>query len=173
MTINALIAYAYENKLNFDEHISVLSESVINDEITLIEDYPSFAISHEDKHLLIMPRRIATEKEYKKELKHIKVESIATDDITPNISVDINMKILTKEDVAKILEVEFKCKNFADISIVNKKIFIQISEKEKTEKIENRFYGYSVLFDKMNPIWFKKNKDLEYRWEYGKKVTNK
>ena len=174
MTINSLIAYAYTNKLDFDKDIAILSESIVdNGETALVEDYPSFAISHEDKHLVILPKRIASDKDYRKELKHRKIDTVEIEEIHSNVNVDLKLKEVDKEGVCEILENELNFKDFAEISLLNGKILIQVSEKAKTDSIVQRFYGYTILFDKMNAIWFKKNKDLEYHWEYGRKVLNK
>ena len=175
MTINSLIAYAYTNKLDFDKDIAILSESIVGDdgESALVEDYPSFAISHEDKHLVILPKKIACDKDYRKELKHKKIDTVEIGEVHSNVNVDLKLNELSKESISEILEKELNFKDFAEISLLKEKILIQVSEKAKLDAILQRFYGYTILFDKMNPLWFKKNKDLEYHWEYGRKISNK
>lgn len=174
MTVNSLINYCYLNKIDFDKDVEILTESVISvDETALCEDKLSLAISHDDKHLVLLPLRVVSDKDSKKELKYKKIDTIESEDIPNNMCINLKFKELSVKTIKDILIKELNFKEFAEVSLINGKIFIQVSEKAKLDKIKRRFYGYDVLFDKMNSVWFKNNKDLDFHWEYGKQISNK
>jgi hypothetical protein len=174
MTLNDIICYAYHNNINFNEELNVISEVLIDKEETALdEDMVSIAIarSKNDNRLVVIPKRISSDESLKRDFKKKKIDCITGHVNSSNIIVNIEQKELTTDVIKSAFKDILKFKEFAEISIMNNSIFIQVSEKAKTEIISDYFYGYNVLFDKINTTWFT-NTDLPYHWEYGEKVEN-
>lgn len=174
MTLNDIICYAYHNHIDFNEELNVISEVLIDKEETALdEDMVSIAIarSKNDNRIVIIPKRISTDESLKRDFKKKKIDCITGHVNSSNIIVDIKQKELTIDIIKEVLKNVLDFKDFAEISIINDSIFIQVSEKAKTNSISDYFYGYTILFDKINSTWFT-NTDLPYHWEYGEKVEN-
>lgn len=172
MTLNDLICYADNNNIDFNSDLLMISEEFAEDEVVLSESQVSIAIQHnKGNKIIFIPKRMTKDVNIKHDLKKRKIDTLADEVNSLNMILNIEHKILNSDMVKDILKNELQFKDFAEISVINNNVIIQVSEKAKTDVIKSRFYGYSVLFDKINKIWFT-NTDLPYRWEYGEKVEN-
>ena len=176
MNLNDIICYAYHNHIDFNSELNVISEVMIDkDETALDEDMVSIAIAHSksDNRLVVIPKRISADESLKRDFKKKKIDCIVESVNSVNVEVNVTQKKLTAEMIKNVLKDELDFKDFAEISIINANILIQVSEKAKTDLIVKYFYGYNVLFDKLNQIWFDCNDiTMPYHWEYGTKVSS-
>ena len=172
MTLNDLICYADNNNIDFNSDLLMISEEYAEGDSVLSENHVSVAIQHNrGNRIMFIPKRMTEDLNIKHDLKKRKIDTIMTEVNSSNMMISIEHKILNSDDVKKILKDELNFKDFAEVSVISNNIIIQVSEKAKIDTIKSRFYGYSVLFDKMNKIWFT-DSDMPYRWEYGEKVEN-
>ena len=172
MTLNDLICYADNNDIDFNSDLLMISEEFAEDEVFLSESQVSIAIQHnKGNKIMFIPKRMTKDVNIKHDLKKRKIDTLTDEVNSSNMILNIEHKILNSDMVKDILKNELHFKDFAEISVINNNVIIQVSEKAKTDTIKSRFYGYSVLFDKINKIWFM-NTDLPYHWEYGEKVEN-
>ena len=174
MNLNDVICYAYHNHIDFNSELNVISEVMIDkDETALEEDMVSIAIAHSksDNRLVVIPKRISSDESLKRDFKKKKIDSVVESVNSANLEVIVKQKELTADAIKSILKNELDFAEFAEVSVIGEKIFIQVSEKAKTDAITKYFYGYTVLFDKLNQIWFSaSDTPLSYYWEYGEKV---
>ena len=175
MNLNDIICYAYHNHIDFNSELNVISEVMIDkDETALDEDMVSIAIAHSktDNRLVVIPKRISADESLKRDFKKKKIDSIVDSVNSTNVEVLVKQKELDAQMIKDILKNELNFKEFAQISVVGGKIFIQVSEKAKTDVISKYFYGYDIFFDKLNQIWFGEDCSMPYHWEYGEEVSD-
>ena len=175
MNLNDIICYAHHNNIDFNSELNVISEILIDrDETALDEDIVSIAIAHSknDNRLVIIPKRISTDESLKRDFKKKKIDGIVDSVNSTNMEVIVKQKEFDVKAIKDILKNELNFKDFAEVSVISGNIFIQVSEKAKTDFISNYFYGYKVFFDKLNSIWFSEDSTMPYHWEYGEKVSN-
>lgn len=174
MNLNDIICYAYHNHIDFNSELNVISEILISeDETALDEDMVSIAIAHSksDNRLVVIPKRISTDESLKRDFKKKKIDGIVESVNSANVEVIVKQRELTVETIKSVLMTELNFKDFAEISVINGNIFIQVAEKAKIDSISKYFYGYNIFFDKLNQIWFDDfDTTLPYHWSYGEKV---
>ena len=174
MNLNDIICYAYHNNIDFNSELNVISEVMIDkDETALDEDMVSIAIAHSksDNRLVVIPKRISTDESLKRDFKKKKIDSIVESVNSANVEVIVKQRELGVETIKNILINELNFKDFAEVSVIGGKIFIQVAEKAKTDSITKYFYGYNIFFDKLNQIWFDDfDVTLPYHWSYGEMV---
>ena len=174
MNLNDIICYAYHNHIDFNSELNVISEVMIDkDETALDEDMVSIAIAHSksDNRLVVIPKRISADESLKRDFKKKKIDSIVESVNSANVEVIVKQRELTAEMIREVLQNKLNFKDFAEVSVIGGKIFIQVAEKAKTDSITKYFYGYDIFFDKLNQIWFDDfDVTLPYHWSYGEKV---